>query len=233
MRPTADHRPFVRYDGAPLFAPGTSKAPLAPNRLRWDPPSDLPEGTDFIDGLVTMLANRDPADLEGVAVHLYRASKSMERRVFVDADGELLIIPQSGSLRVTSEFGRMDVAPGSIALDPARREVSGRGGGEAAAMSPRITGYRCVCPSLVRSVPTASPTRATSKRRARGSRTGTSRPKSSRSRWVRCGRRRSIIRRSMSSPGTAILRHGATICRASTRSAASASIIPIRRSLPC
>ncbi len=118
MRPTADHRPFVRYDGAPLFAPGTSKAPLAPNRLRWDPPSDLPEGTDFIDGLVTMLANRDPADLEGVAVHLYRASKSMERRVFVDADGELLIIPQSGSLRVTCEFGRMDVAPGSIGLIP-------------------------------------------------------------------------------------------------------------------
>jgi homogentisate 1,2-dioxygenase len=118
MRPTADHRPFVRYDGAPLFAPGTSKAPLAPNRLRWDPPSDLPAGTDFIDGLVTMLANRDPADLEGVAVHLYRASKSMERRVFVDADGELLIIPQSGSLRVTSEFGLMDVAPGSIALIP-------------------------------------------------------------------------------------------------------------------
>ena len=75
MRPTADHRPFTRYEGAPLFAPGTVKDPLAPNRLRWDPPADLPEGTDFVDGMVTMLANRDPADLEGVAVHLYRAGK--------------------------------------------------------------------------------------------------------------------------------------------------------------
>jgi homogentisate 1,2-dioxygenase len=118
MRPTADHRPFVRYEGAPLFAPGTVKEPLAPNRLRWDPPQDLPEGADFVDGMVTMLANRDPADLEGVAVHVYRASRSMDRRLFVDADGELLIIPQSGTLRLVTEFGRLDVAPGMVAVVP-------------------------------------------------------------------------------------------------------------------
>jgi homogentisate 1,2-dioxygenase len=118
MRPTADHRPYARYEGAALFAPGTVKEPLAPNRLRWDPPADLPEGTDFVDGLVTMLANRDPADLEGVALHLYRADRSMERRVFVDADGELLIIPQSGTLHIASEFGRLDVPPGHVAVIP-------------------------------------------------------------------------------------------------------------------
>jgi homogentisate 1,2-dioxygenase len=133
MRPTADHRPFVRYDGAPLFAPGTSKAPLAPNRLRWDPPADLPAGGDFVDGMVTMLANRDPSDLEGVAVHLYRASKSMTNRVFVDADGELLIIPQQGTLRIATELGRMEVPPGTVALIPRgmkfRVEVDGDSGG--------------------------------------------------------------------------------------------------------
>jgi len=118
MRPTADHRPFVPYDGAALFAPGTVKEPLAPNRLRWDPPADLPEGTDFVDGMVTMLANRDPSDLEGVAVHLYRAGKSMQRRLFVDADGELLIIPQSGTLQLATEFGLLDVPPGTIAVVP-------------------------------------------------------------------------------------------------------------------
>jgi homogentisate 1,2-dioxygenase len=118
MRPTADHSPFVPYQGAELFAPGTSKEPLAPNRLRWDPPSDLPSGTDFVDGMVTMLANRDPSDLEGVAVHLYRASRSMERRVFADSDGEMLIIPQQGGLRVLTELGIIDVEPGSVALVP-------------------------------------------------------------------------------------------------------------------
>ncbi|HLO21424.1 MAG TPA: homogentisate 1,2-dioxygenase, partial [Sphingomicrobium sp.] len=118
MRPTADHRPFVRYAGAGLFVPGTAQEPLAPNRLRWDPPKDLPESKDFVDGMVTMLVNRDPADLEGVAVHLYRASKSMERRMFVDADGEMLIIPQQGALRVVTELGIVELEPGWIGLVP-------------------------------------------------------------------------------------------------------------------
>src|SRR6476646_5673330 len=118
MRPTADHRPYTRYAGAPLFAPGTVNEPLAPNRLRWDPPADLPDEVDFVDGMVTMLATRDPADLEGVAVHLYCATKSMERRLFVDADGELRIIPQSGAVRLATEFGRLDVPPGTVAVVP-------------------------------------------------------------------------------------------------------------------
>jgi homogentisate 1,2-dioxygenase len=117
MRPTADHRPFKPYAGAPLFAAGAAPGPLAPNRLRWDRLGDLPGETDFIDGLATMLVNRDPADLEGVAVHLYRATRSM-RRLFVDADGELLIIPQQGTLLLHTELGRIPVAPGSIALVP-------------------------------------------------------------------------------------------------------------------
>ena len=132
LRPTADHRPFERYTGAPLFAPGTVDEPVAPNRLRWDPP-ELPADTDFVDGLVTMMANRDPVSLEGVAIHLYRASRSMTDRVFVDADGELLIIPQSGTLRLFTEFGRIDLAPGWIGLVPRgvkfRIEVDGEARG--------------------------------------------------------------------------------------------------------
>jgi homogentisate 1,2-dioxygenase len=118
MRPTADHRPFVRYQGAPLFAASPASDPLAPNRLRWDPPNDLPDGTDFVDGLTTMLHARTPEDLEGCAVHLYRASKSMGHRVFVDADGELLFLPQRGAIELQTELGRLEVAPGSIAVVP-------------------------------------------------------------------------------------------------------------------
>ena len=117
MRPTADHRPFTAYDGARLFGAPPSTEPLAPNRLRWDPP-ELPDGTDFVDGLVTMLHARAPEDLEGCAVHLYRASKSMDRRVFVDADGELVIVPQQGAIELHTELGRLEVAPGSIAIIP-------------------------------------------------------------------------------------------------------------------
>jgi homogentisate 1,2-dioxygenase len=116
MRPTADHRPFTAYSGAPLSAAPPSSEPLAPNRLRWDPP-ELPAVTDFVDGLATMLHARAPEDFEGCAVHLYRADKSMER-MFVDADGELVIVPQRGALRIDTELGRLDVAPGSIAIVP-------------------------------------------------------------------------------------------------------------------
>jgi len=116
MRPTADHRPFTAYDGARLFAAPPSAEPLAPNRLRWDPP-ELPQGADFVDGMVTMLHARTPEDLEGCAVHLYCADKSMER-VFVDADGELVIIPQQGAVRIDTELGRLDIEPGSIGVVP-------------------------------------------------------------------------------------------------------------------
>jgi homogentisate 1,2-dioxygenase len=117
MRPTADHRPFTAYAGARLFGAIASAEPQAPNRLRWDPP-ELPEGTDFVDGLATVLQARTPDELEGVAVHVYRATKSMDGRVFVDADGELLIIPQQGALDLHTEIGRINVAPGSIAIIP-------------------------------------------------------------------------------------------------------------------
>jgi homogentisate 1,2-dioxygenase len=117
LRPTAEHPPYVRYDGAARFAPGTGDAPLAPNRLRWDPVADCAPGTDWLDGLTTMLANRDPADLEGVALHVYAADTDMDR-VFMDADGELLFVPQAGRLDIVTELGRIGIAPGQIAMVP-------------------------------------------------------------------------------------------------------------------
>ncbi len=79
LRPTAEHPPYTRYQGAGNFAPGTVQEPLPPNRLRWDPIPGPTEPTDLIDGMTTMLANRDPADLEGVAMHLYAANKRHDR----------------------------------------------------------------------------------------------------------------------------------------------------------
>jgi homogentisate 1,2-dioxygenase len=117
LRPSAEHPPFTRYEGAPRFAPGTIDGLLAPNRLRWDPMADIPN-VDLIDSMTTMLATRDPADLEGVAFHLYAADRDMEHRAFVDADGELLFVPQEGRLSLLTEFGRIDIAPGQIALVP-------------------------------------------------------------------------------------------------------------------
>ena len=118
LRPSASHGAYRRYEAASLFAPGTIDDPLPPDRMRWNPLPIPDEPADLIDGMATMMANRDPASLEGVVVHIYRANRDMERRCFVDADGELLLVPQQGRLTLLTELGRIDIAPGQIALVP-------------------------------------------------------------------------------------------------------------------
>jgi homogentisate 1,2-dioxygenase len=118
IRPSAEHPPYRRYEGAGLFAPAAASEPLAPNRLRWDP-LPMPDGpADLVDSMTTMVANRAPEDLEGVAVHIYRANRDMEQRCFANADGELLFIPQQGRLDLHTEMGRIMIEPGEIALVP-------------------------------------------------------------------------------------------------------------------
>jgi len=118
MRPSAAHPPFVHYAGAQGWAPARSDTPRTPNRLRWSPLGMPDVPTDLIDGMTTMLANGDPASLEGVAVHIYAANAEMDARVFADADGELLLIPQQGRLTLLTEMGRIDLSPGEVALIP-------------------------------------------------------------------------------------------------------------------
>ncbi|MGA3402182.1 MAG: homogentisate 1,2-dioxygenase [Acetobacteraceae bacterium] len=114
IRPSADHKPYRRIDNG-LFC--TELAEPTPNRLRWDPLPLPAEPTDFVAGLVTMLANTDTQAGTGVSVHIYRANQPM-RRVFWNADGELLIVPQQGRLALATELGRLQVAPGEIAVIP-------------------------------------------------------------------------------------------------------------------
>ena len=117
IRPAAMHDPFRRIgNGRIVSAFGDVATP--PNQLRWDP-LPLPDAaTDFVDGLVTMAGNGDPAAMAGCAIHLYAANRSMTSRFFYDADGELLILPQHGRLRIATELGRLDVAPLEIAVIP-------------------------------------------------------------------------------------------------------------------
>ncbi|MES4909408.1 MULTISPECIES: homogentisate 1,2-dioxygenase [unclassified Streptomyces] len=118
IRPSAAHPPFVRVDnGALRGAPFTECAP-DPNRLRWDPLPEPAPGTDFLAGLWTLGGNGDAERRCGMAIHLYAANAPMAGRVFSDADGELLIVPQEGGLLLHTEFGRLCAEPGQVALVP-------------------------------------------------------------------------------------------------------------------
>jgi homogentisate 1,2-dioxygenase len=114
IRPSADHPPYRRIDNGMLCS---ELAEPTPNRLRWNP-LPLPDGpTDFLSGLVTMLANGDTQAGTGVSVHMYCANRPM-RRVFWNADGELLIVPQQGRLALTTELGLLGISAGEIAVVP-------------------------------------------------------------------------------------------------------------------
>ncbi|MDT0318946.1 homogentisate 1,2-dioxygenase [Streptomyces millisiae] len=118
IRPSAAHPPFRRTANGGLRAAPFEETVPDPNRLRWDPLPVPPAGTDFVAGLWTLGGNGDARRREGMAIHLYAADTPMVDRVFGNADGELLIVPQRGALLLVTEFGPLRVGPGQVALVP-------------------------------------------------------------------------------------------------------------------
>jgi homogentisate 1,2-dioxygenase len=118
IRPSAMHPPFRRVDNGLIRSAPFDEVTPPPNRLRWNPLPFPDSPTDFVDGLLTMGGNGDVSGRSGVAVHIYRATEQMRSRVFYDADGELLIVPQTGRLRLATELGVVEAGPGEIAVIP-------------------------------------------------------------------------------------------------------------------
>jgi homogentisate 1,2-dioxygenase len=118
LRPSAMHGPFRRLDDGEMRTAPCHEADCPPNRLRWSPLA-MPEAqTDFVAGIATLATGGDARMQQGIGVHVYRANRSMAGRVFQDSDGELLLVPQQGALRLATEFGVLETAPGEIAVIP-------------------------------------------------------------------------------------------------------------------
>ncbi|MFG6176241.1 homogentisate 1,2-dioxygenase [Halomonas sp. THAF12] len=133
----------------PLEAGHVATAPPArpaadPNQMRWDP-APLPEApTDFIDGLLTVAVNGDAATQSGCGVHVYAFNRDMTERFFYDADGELLIVPQLGTLRLRTELGELEVGSGEIAVIPRGIKFQVRlAGGSDGSRETQARGYVC------------------------------------------------------------------------------------------
>ena len=119
IRPSVRHAWRFTEVANPWLTSGPDRgtAPIF-GQLRWDPPP-FPDGpTTFLTGLRTVATNGDVRTQVGMAAHVYMATRSMVGTYLVDADGELLIVPQEGRLRLHTECGRLDVGPGEMALVP-------------------------------------------------------------------------------------------------------------------
>ena len=118
-RPSAMHPPYRRLKPETLWRSGPFiEVEVTPNRLRWDPFPMPAKPTDFVDGVATLAGSGSPDMQAGIAVHIYRANRSMQERVFTNADGELMLVPQEGLIRIFSELGILEAKPGEIAVVP-------------------------------------------------------------------------------------------------------------------
>ena len=119
IQPTIAHWNRFRKADAGLWrtVPGSEvEIPIAP--LRWDPIPIPSASVSFVEGVRTMTTAGDAGTHAGMAAHIYVVTRSMQDEYFYNADGELLFVPQEGELRLWTEFGIIDVAPGEIAIIP-------------------------------------------------------------------------------------------------------------------
>jgi homogentisate 1,2-dioxygenase len=118
IHPSAARGAFRTIDSGCVRGAPLSEAALPAAPLRWDPLPIPEQAADFVDGLVTIAAGGDLLLQLGCAVHQYLANRSMQDRFFQCADGELLIVPQQGRIVLATELGRLELAPGEVALIP-------------------------------------------------------------------------------------------------------------------
>ena len=117
IRPAAMHQSFAMQQIG-KFHNRFDEMPATPNQLRWDPWPLPTAPTDFLEGLITVAGNGSAAAQHGIGIHVYTANRSMQGRYFYDADGELLIVPQLGRLKIGTELGVLEVEPQEIAVIP-------------------------------------------------------------------------------------------------------------------
>jgi homogentisate 1,2-dioxygenase len=117
IRPAVTHQPFERFEHR-LLDERPNDTSVPPNQLRWDPLAVPSAATDFVEGLVPIAGNGSPDAHAGCTIYLFAVNRSMQRRFFYDADGEMLIVPQQGSLTLDTELGRIQLSPQEIAVIP-------------------------------------------------------------------------------------------------------------------
>lgn len=115
IRPSFSHGPLVPLPSARF---GSELTDVEPNRTRWRPMEVPSHRTDFLDGLATLGGSGEPTAGPGFAVHMYAANTDMGDRCFANADGDVLIVPQSGILDVRTELGWLRAAPGTALMIP-------------------------------------------------------------------------------------------------------------------
>jgi homogentisate 1,2-dioxygenase len=200
IRPSVKHTHRFRRIDLPFWksAPHVIEDVTSLGQYRWDPLPVPDAPLTWLDGMRTMTTAGDVNTQTGMAAHVYLVTTSMQDSYFYSADSELLVVPQAGRLRFCTELGVIDLAPQEIAIlprglvyrvelidGPARGFVCENYGQKFALPGRGPIGANCMANRRDFKTPVA----AFEDREVRST--------------VSFMKRRSAIRRSMSSPGTA------------------------------
>jgi homogentisate 1,2-dioxygenase len=120
IRPSVRHTTDFRVIDRPYWrsAPAQDSGILSLGQRRWDP-TPYPEGeVHFLDSLHTITTAGDVVGQVGMATHIYALTADMEDDYFFNADGEMMIVPQEGALKIFTEMGIIEVAPLEIVVLP-------------------------------------------------------------------------------------------------------------------
>lgn len=115
IRPSVLHEKFV-----PVSYPAIENADslvLDPNQLRWSP-FDFPHShhVDFLSGLQLVCGSGESTSKSGLNIYIYTATASMIKKAFNNSDGDFLIVPQEGTLTITTEMGKIVAEPSEIVV---------------------------------------------------------------------------------------------------------------------
>ncbi|KIX94023.1 uncharacterized protein Z520_10360 [Fonsecaea multimorphosa CBS 102226] len=89
-----------------------------PTQVRWDP-FDMDEKADWVHSMRLLCAAGDVSAKSGMGYFIFTAGQSMDlKTAFSSADGELLIILQTGVLDIKTELGHLLVRPLEICVIP-------------------------------------------------------------------------------------------------------------------
>jgi homogentisate 1,2-dioxygenase len=116
IRPSVIASDFVPLDH-PNLSLLAADVVASPNQMRWDSQNDPSEKTDFIEGLFAICGNGSVTSQVGVGIYSYVANSDMGG-YFYNSDGEMLIVPQQGTLIICTEMGVLDLAPKEICVIP-------------------------------------------------------------------------------------------------------------------
>eukprot|EP00056_Hartaetosiga_gracilis_P014348 m.240367 g.240367 ORF g.240367 m.240367 type:complete len:474 (-) comp14927_c0_seq1:92-1513(-) len=117
IRPSIAHKKFKKVDINNINQ-DWSTCEVDPNQMRWSP-FPLPaedKKVNFVEGLATVAGSGDPSIRAGVGIHVYACNTSMDHCAMYSSDGDMLIVPQLGTLTIRTEFGVMKVCNNEICV---------------------------------------------------------------------------------------------------------------------